>query len=213
MRTFTCVQCGNSYIEEIPIDSSNHVNTTNIAATASTCTEHGYTAGVYCNDCKQYISGHQEQPLAAHTPTTVNQTPATCGEDGYTGDTVCSACGAGLAAGEIISKETVDHTWDDGVVTLEPTEEAPGVRTYTCTVCSATRTEEIPQLTPAVQPGDINGDGVLNSKDLTRLMKYLAGEDVAVEVSVLDVNGDGVVNNKDLTRLMKYLAGEDVQIF
>ena len=60
--------------------------------------------------------------------------------------------------------------------------------------------------------GDVNGDGITNNKDLTRLMKYLAGEDVSVVGSVLDVNSDGVVNNKDLTRLMKYLAGAEVYI-
>ena len=60
--------------------------------------------------------------------------------------------------------------------------------------------------------GDINGDGRVNNKDLTRLMKYLAGENVVVTEAVLDVNGDGKVNNKDLTRLMKYLAGENVDI-
>ena len=60
--------------------------------------------------------------------------------------------------------------------------------------------------------GDINGDGNVNNKDLTRLMKYLAGEDVEVVIVTIDPNGDGNVNNKDLTRLMKYLAGEDVPI-
>lgn len=60
--------------------------------------------------------------------------------------------------------------------------------------------------------GDINGDGNVNNKDLTRLMKYLAGEDVEIVAEALDTNGDGNVNNKDLTRLMKYLAGENVEI-
>ena len=62
-------------------------------------------------------------------------------------------------------------------------------------------------------PGDINGDGSVNNKDLTRLMKYLAGEDVDVVEEALDVNNDGSINNKDLTRLMKFLAGEDVNIY
>ncbi len=62
-------------------------------------------------------------------------------------------------------------------------------------------------------PGDINGDGVLNSKDTTRLMRYLAGWDVEVNEAALDVNGDGVVNTKDTTRLMRYLAGWDVEIY
>ena len=66
---------------------------------------------------------------------------------------------------------------------------------------------------PEYTPGDINGDGIVNNKDLTRLMKYLAGENVTVVEAALDINGDGVVNNKDLTRLMKYLAGEGVNIY
>lgn len=56
--------------------------------------------------------------------------------------------------------------------------------------------------------GDFNGDKQINSKDLTRLMKYLAGEDIQINGG--DVTGDGKVNSKDLTRFMKYLAGEDV---
>lgn len=56
--------------------------------------------------------------------------------------------------------------------------------------------------------GDINGDENVNNKDLTRLMKYLAGENVEVVTVTLDTNGDENVNNKDLTRLMAYLAGD-----
>lgn len=61
-------------------------------------------------------------------------------------------------------------------------------------------------------PGDINGDNKVNSKDLTRLLKYISHEEVAVNEAALDVNGDGKVNSKDLTRLLKYISHEDVEI-
>ena len=62
-------------------------------------------------------------------------------------------------------------------------------------------------------PGDINGDGVVNSKDLTRLTRVFAGDDVTYVEEALDVNGDGSVNMKDLVRLMKYLSGADVVLY
>lgn len=35
------------------------------------------------------------------------------------------------------------HIWDNGTITAEPTCTAKGEKTYTCTVCKATKTEEI----------------------------------------------------------------------
>ncbi len=62
-------------------------------------------------------------------------------------------------------------------------------------------------------PGDINGDSVVDTKDTTRLMRYLAGWNVEVNEAALDVNGDGYKDTKDTTRLMRYLAGWNVEIY
>lgn len=70
-----------------------------------------------------------------------NTVPATCGEAGRV-DTICSNCGEIVSTKEIPA--TGAHTWDNGTVTTEPTETTPGVRTFTCAVCRATRTETIP---------------------------------------------------------------------
>ena len=70
-----------------------------------------------------------------------NTVPATCGEAGRV-DTICDNCG------DVVSTKVIPatgaHTWDNGTVTTEPTETTPGVRTFTCAVCHATRTETIP---------------------------------------------------------------------
>ena len=73
--------------------------------------------------------------------TTKNTVPATCGADGRI-ETVCSNCGEVIATKVIPA--TGEHTWDNGTVTTEPTETTPGVRTFTCAVCSQTKTEVIP---------------------------------------------------------------------
>lgn len=82
-------------------------------------------------------------------------------------------------------------------------------------VMRAAAAEETSAVLPSgVVAGDINGDGKVNNKDLTRLLKYLAGEGVTVNETLLDTNGDGKVNNKDLTRLLRYVSGEaDIEIF
>ena len=59
-------------------------------------------------------------------------------------------------------------------------------------------------------PGDANGDGVVNTMDLIRLMKYISGVEVDVAEGAGDVNGDGKVNTMDLIRLMKIINGESV---
>ena len=59
--------------------------------------------------------------------------------------------------------------------------------------------------------GDVNGDGVVNGRDLVRLRKYLSeiGSDpAAVSTEIFpgaDLNGDNVINGLDLIRLRKML--------
>ena len=62
-------------------------------------------------------------------------------------------------------------------------------------------------------PGDINGDGIVNMKDVTRLVNYL-NDNEAYEVikKALDVNGDGIVSIKDVTRLVEHLNDNTVEI-
>ena len=56
----------------------------------------------------------------------------------------------------------VDHTWDDGVITTEPTVDAEGVKTYTC-ACGETKTEAVAKL-PAL-PDEPTDDPTDDSVD------------------------------------------------
>lgn len=69
-----------------------HVNAVDVAASEPTCTEDGYTAGVFCNDCKSYISGHEVIPTFGHDYEAVKVVAPTENLGGYTTYT-CSVCG------------------------------------------------------------------------------------------------------------------------
>ena len=58
------------------------------------------------------------------------------------------------------------HMWDNGTVTREPQSGVAGERTFTCTVCSATRTEEIAPLVPSA-PDRIEVKSSDSAKELT----------------------------------------------
>ena len=105
-----------------------------------TCTTDGYVLSVckVCGDEKR-----EGLPATGHQHTEIrNKKEATCKEEGYTGDTYCKDCGEKLSDGKTIAK-TTEHTWDGGKVTKAATCTEKGVKTYTCTVCGATKTEEI----------------------------------------------------------------------
>ena len=59
-------------------------------------------------------------------------------------------------------------------------------------------------------PGDISGDGRVDSRDVLILLRYLSDWDVTVVDEALDVNGDGKYNFQDVTDLLQYIAGWDV---
>ena len=68
-------------------------------------------------------------------------------------------------------------------------------------------------------PGDVNGDGEVDGRDVIRLMKFLAedideetGEVVKINEKNSDLNEDGEVNELDLLRLLKALAEDGVPI-
>lgn len=62
-----------------------------------------------------------------------------------------------------------------------------------------------------VQIGDYNGDGIINSQDVSGVIRCLIGKETAdtVTLMALDLNGDGNVNNRDAAMLSRYLVGKE----
>ena len=55
-------------------------------------------------------------------------------------------------------------------------------------------------------PGDANGDGKLNNKDVVTLFRYVSGKTEGAVAENCDFNGDGKTNNKDVVALFKALT-------
>ena len=116
-----------------------HANTEVRNAKDATCTEPGYTGDTYCKDCGEKIGTGTAIPAKGHTEVIDEAVAATCTTPGKTEGKHCSVCNEILVAQEVIPAK--GHSWDKGVITTSPTCSDAGVKTYTCTVCSETKTE------------------------------------------------------------------------
>ena len=149
---FVCSKCGELYDEfyekTLPVDPDNHVHTTSFPATEATETEHGYTAGVYCDDCKTWVSGHE----VVHTPAAAvheNETAATCTEaGGYDEVVYCTKCDYAFSRNHI-DVPAPGHAWGEWVVVKQATTDEEGLMRRTCQN-DPTHVEEqvIPKLKP-----------------------------------------------------------------
>ena len=100
------------------------------------------TATANAGDIINYVRNTWGGKPCAHESTELrNKKDATCTEPGYSGDIYCLNCKETIVVGKDIP--ALGHAWGDGVITLAPTCENAGVKTFTCTRCNETKTESI----------------------------------------------------------------------
>ena len=135
-KKWICDICGDSKIENIPVIEHSWDN--GKITQKATCTTVG--AKIYtCINCEK--TRMEEIPALGHKEVKDLAVKATCEKSGKTEGSHCSVCKI------VIKKQTtipaLGHSWNSGKVTKAATCTETGIKTYTCTRCQKTKTEEI----------------------------------------------------------------------
>ena len=133
-----CSVCGKVIKAQKEVPALGHSWDTRKVTKVATCTEAGVKTYT-CTRCQKTkteeikATGHKEVKDAA--------VAATCEKAGKTEGSHCSVCGKVIKAQKEVP--ALGHSWNSGKITKAATCTETGVKTYTCTRCQKTKTEEI----------------------------------------------------------------------
>ena len=99
------------------------------------------TEGKHCSVCGEVLVEQEVVDALGHTEVTDEAVAPTCTETGLTEGKHCSVCGEVLVAQETV--DALGHSYDEGIITTNPSCTAEGVKTFTCEICGDSYTKNI----------------------------------------------------------------------
>ena len=130
------------------------------------------------------------------------QKPAACTEPGMEVQ-YCTRCGQIINTREL---PATGHQWGEWIIEKPATVDSDGLQYRVCQSCGEREEQVIPAL-PAT-PGDADGNGAIDGKDLLLMEQAVNGWDVSLIAQNADLNGDGKVNGSDLLLMYQKINSE-----
>lgn len=199
VKTFKCGKCGATKTAPVSLGENGHVHVWKDVYDSDV--DYHWIQCSVCGDVKEKVGHTFDDGVVTTEPTqdTEGVKTYTCSVCNKTKEEPLPSIGSGhthawsdtysfndidhwkACSGCDQKKDVNRHTWNDGVVTKEPTQTEKGTKTFTCTVCATTKTENIPAL----------GTGDANEVDGYVLVDSIQDEDNLYIVS----SADGITYN------------------
>ncbi len=154
VKTYTCSECGATKTEEIPAEVDNHTygdwykldddtHRKDCACGDFETDIHNWDGGVVTTAATHTTDGVMTYTCSECNGTKTEVIPAKVDDHNWSQWTKEDNINhvQNCECGDVIREE---HDWDEGVVTVPETHTTPGEITYTCPVCTGTKTEVIP---------------------------------------------------------------------
>ncbi|MDE6412958.1 MAG: leucine-rich repeat domain-containing protein, partial [Eubacterium sp.] len=132
-----CSVCNKVILPQTTLPAA-HSYDEGVVTKAATCTETGIKT-YSCIKCAETKT--ETIPRKGHTAVADEAVAPTCTKTGLTKGYHCSDCNTVIVAQKVV--DVTEHSYDNGKVTKASTCTKNGTKTYTCTVCKATKTETI----------------------------------------------------------------------
>ncbi len=210
-----CETCGTVIVAQEVVDALDHDYNDGVVTTDPTCENAGvktFTCGACGDTYTEAVTatGHKEVIDKAVEPT--------CTETGLTEGKHCETCGTVIVAQKVV--DALDHDYNDGVVTTDPTCENAGVKTFTCGACGDTYTEAVTAtghkevIDEAVEP-TYTETGLTEGKHCETCGEVLIAQEIipTKEYTLGDADENDIIDIRDLVALMNDIVNaEDYNI-